>query len=202
MAYASRTGTRRTIAALKEVGWGWMVGPSDCGGSLHEMRYALDNGAWPAFANGHTWDESAFVRALGKYGSEADFIVVPDVVGDRRASLDLTRNWLPSLRRNMPGRLLIAVQDGMTIADIESLLEENVGIFIGGSTEWKEQAIIPWGRWARELGIYCHVGRVNTARRIALCIAGQAHSFDGTSATRFAKTIPMIDSARKQLSLL
>lgn len=203
MAYASRTGTRRTIEALKRAGWGWMVGPLDHGrGKVHGMPYALDNGAWPAFVDERPWDEAAFVSALDRYGRGADFVVVPDVVGDRSSSLDLTRNWLPDLRRNLAGRLLIAVQDGMVREDIEPMLDEHVGIFIGGSTEWKEAAIIPWGLWAAQRGIYCHVGRVNTTRRINLCLAGRAHSFDGTSATRFTTNIAKLDGARRQAAFL
>lgn len=201
--YASRTGTRRNIAALSAAGWGWMVGPLDMGGPiLGDMPWALDNGAWPAFAQGIEWDEAAFLRALDRYGPGADFIVVPDIVGDGPASLARTREWLPRLlaRADLGDvRLLIAVQDGMTFADIEPLLTSpRIGIFIGGSTEWKIAAIEPWGRWAKGLGLYVHCGRVNTARRIALCAAGGIDSIDGTSATRFAKTLPLLSRAASQ----
>lgn len=204
--YASRTGTRRNVAALAAAGWGWMVGPLDMGGPvLADMPWALDNGAWPAFAQGIEWDEAAFVRALDRYGPGADFIVVPDVVGDGPASLARTRAWLPRLLARADlgeTRLLIAVQDGMTFADIEPLLvSPRIGIFIGGSTEWKIAAIEPWGRWAKARGLYVHCGRVNTARRIALCAAGGIDSIDGTSATRFAKTLPLLSRAASQSDL-
>lgn len=48
---------------------------------------------------------------------------------------------------------------------------------------------------------WCHVARVNTARRIAACAAVGATSFDGTSATRYAKTLPLLDAAKRQRSL-
>lgn len=205
MAYASRTRTRRNVAALAAAGWGWIVGPLDCGGPvLGGMSWALDNGAWPAFAQGVPWDEAAFLAALDEHGPGADFIVCPDVVADRERTLQLAEKWLPYLldRADLGEALiLVAVQDGMTFEDIEPLLlmSERVGIFIGGSTEWKEAAIIPWGRWAHERGRYCHVGRVNTRRRITLCIAGKVKSIDGTSATKYAETLPMLDGARRQL---
>ena len=204
MAYASRTGTKRTIEALRDAGWGWMVGPLDHGrGKLHGMPYALDNGAWPAFANNVEWDQMAFEVALSRYGDGADFIVAPDVVAEREQSLDITRFWLPDLLRGFPDRrILIAVQDGMEFCDVDPLLDDRVGIFLGGSTEWKEKAIIPWGQWAAQFGIYCHVGRVNTTRRINLCIAGGCHSFDGTSATRFHTNIAKLDGARRQIAML
>lgn len=204
--YASRTGTRRNIAALSAAGWGWMVGPLDMGGPiLGGMSWALDNGAWPAFQQGKPWSEELFLRALDRYGAGADFIVVPDVVANREASLARTREWLPRLlaRADLDGvRLLIAVQDGMTFDDIEPLLTDpRIGIFIGGSTDWKEAAIIPWGIWAKAHGLYVHCGRVNTARRMALCAAGGIDSVDGTSATKFAKTLPLLSRASKQPDL-
>lgn len=204
--YASRTGTRRNVRLLAEAGWGWMVGPLDMGGPiLAGMRWALDNGAWPAFSQGVEWDEAAFLRALDRYGPGADFVVVPDVVADREASLARTREWLPRLLARADlgnARLLVAVQDGMTFADIEPFLTDpRVGLFIGGSTEWKEAAIIPWGCWAKAHGLYVHCGRVNTARRMALCAAGGIDSIDGTSATKFAKTLPLLSRASKQRDL-
>lgn len=207
MAYASRTGTKRNIKALKEAGWGWMVTPVDMGGAIREgMPYALDNGAWSAFCQQSEWDEGAFITALERYGEGADFIVVPDVVGNAEATLKLAPVWVSRLvsMPKLKGYLLIAGQDGMQLDDLAPLLamSPRVGVFIGGSSEWKERVIIPWGRSLNGRGVYVHVGRVNTARRIHLCGHGMVNSFDGTSVTRFAKTLPMLDEARKQMGLL
>lgn len=205
IALTSRTGTLSTIAALQAAGWGWMVGPLDHGTSdMFGMPHALDNGAWPAFQTGQPWDEAAFRKALARYGPGALFVVAPDVVGQREASMALTLRWLPELlaRPDLAGvPILFAVQDGMTFADVEPHVGGRVGLFIGGSTEWKLQAIIPWGRWGRERGLYVHVGRVNTARRMALCAAAGATSVDGNSAIMFPKTLPMLDGARRQPDL-
>lgn len=207
MAYASRTQTRRNVAALKAAGWGWIVGPLDHGaGELNGMPHALDNGAWPAFQTGTQWNEAAFVRAVGRFGPTADFIVVPDVVADCGASLRLTDRWLPELLArpdisHVP--LLIAAQDGMSFDDLQARMpQQRVGLFIGGSSEWKPAAIIPYGRWAKAQGRYVHVGRVNTAKRIRLCAAANVNSIDGTSATKYVVTLPMLDGARRQMALL
>lgn len=204
--YASRTATGRNIAALKGAGWGWIVGPLDeRGPSLHGMRHALDNGEWPAFSQGTPWNEAAFLRALDQFGPTADFIVVPDVVANREASIARTALWLPRLlaRPDLAAtRFLVAVQDGMTEGDLAPFLKDRrVGLFIGGSTEWKVANIIPWGRWGKSRGLYVHVGRVNTARRIAICAAGGVDSIDGTSATKFAKTLPLLSRAASQSDL-
>lgn len=205
MGYASRTDSKRNVLALQQAGWRWIVGPLDKGdGRLHGMGYALDNGAWPAHAQGLEWDEAAFIRALDRFGAEADFVVCPDVVADREASLIRTREWLPRLLARPELRLiLIAVQDGMTHDEIAQLADDpRIGIFIGGSTAWKLQAIMPWGRWAKDRGLYVHVGRVNSSKRIALCAQAGADSFDGTSATRFSSNVARLDGARRQRALL
>lgn len=205
MAFASRTGTRRNIAALANAGWGWMVGPHDMGGPiLAGMPWALDNGAWPAFVQGREWDQVAWLKALDRYGRGAKFIVAPDKVGDAAITMEWATKWLPILLARddlAESHILIAAQDGMAFADMAPLVGGRVGVFIGGTTEWKLNAIIPWGMWARERGIYCHVGRVNTVRRISLCAAGGVRSFDGTSATRYAKTLPRLEQAARQSDL-
>lgn len=207
-AYASRTGTARNIKALREAGWRWIIGPLDHGGrQTFGMGWALDNGAWPAFEQGMPWNERAFECVLDVHGEGADFVVVPDVVADREASLIRTRQWLPRLmaRRELRGSMiLIAVQDGMTHDEIAQLADNDprIGIFIGGSTEWKLSAIMPWGRWAKDRGLYVHVGRVNSSKRIALCAQAGADSFDGTSVTRYASNLARLDGARRQRALL
>jgi hypothetical protein len=193
--YASRTGTRRNLAALRAAGWRLMVTPATL--RTEGMRYALDNGAWSAAQQGTPWDADRFLRAVRELGPGADFIVVPDVVGDGPASLARSRVWYPFLL----GRarlLLVAVQDGMKPADVRPMLGASVGLFVGGTTAWKLRTLGVWGQLAAEVGCYLHVGRVNTARRIARCAASGAHSFDGTSVTRYAVTAPKLEEARRQ----
>jgi hypothetical protein len=164
------------------------------------FQYALDNGAWTAHQQGCPWDRHLFEKLFASHGRGADFVVVPDVVADADASMARTMAWLPRL---VDCQLrLIAVQDGMMPADVASLLDDpTVGIFVGGSTEWKLRTLPMWGAFARCIGCYLHVGRVNTARRILRCQDAGADSFDGTSASRFSKTVPRLDGARRQLHL-
>ena len=78
----------------------------------------------------------------------------------------------------------------------------NLGIFLVGSTEWKLKTMYAWGMMACGARRYYHVGRVNSARRIRLAAEAGADSFDGTSATMFSCTVPLLDAARSQPSLL
>lgn len=199
MAYASRTGTRRNLAALRAAGWRLMVSAR---GVLRSegFPYALDNGAWTAFQKGEAFDIPAFERAYTLLGDGADFVIAPDVVASAEASLALTREWLPRL--DAARLVLVSVQDGMRFGDVADLVSPRVGVFMGGSTEWKLANVVRWGRWCRDHGVYYHVGRVNTVRRIRLCHDAGADSFDGSSVSRFACTLPKLDRANRQPSLL
>jgi hypothetical protein len=202
IAYASSTGTKRNLAALKRHGWRIFRTPftreKDQG-----MGYALDNGAWTAFQQETTFDEEAFTRMVYDYGDAADFIVVPDIVAGGGKSLSFSRKWLPRLRNIAP--LLLAVQDGMTPQIVAPLLDHYTisGIFVGGSTEWKLDQMPLWGEFAqgRTRKCHLHIARVNTRRRIRQCHFAGADSFDGTSVTRFAVTIHPLDDERRQPAL-
>lgn len=193
-AYASRTGTKQNLDAMRKAGWRLLVSAAGVVRTEGFEKFALDNGAWSAFSQGRPFDELAFGRALDKVGEKADFVVVPDIVEGGQASLEFSLKWLDRLK-GFPQKLLIAVQDGMGIDDVRELLNPSVGIFLGGSTTFKLQTMEAWGVLARRRNAYFHVGRVNSALRIAKCAAACAHSFDGTSVTRFSKTLPRLDRA-------
>lgn len=196
MAYASRTGTARNLAALRECGWGLMVSATGALRTEGFGTYALDNGAWTAHQKGQPFDAGAFRRAVDLLGAGAEFVVAPDIVCGGLESLRLSEAWLPLLAQS-GRRRLVPVQNGMIPADVRGLLGPQIGIFVGGDTAWKEATLPVWGDLARATGCYLHVGRVNSARRIRLCQLASADSFDGTSVTRFASTIGRLDAARK-----
>jgi len=199
IAYASRTGTRRNLAALRGAGWRLLVSAAAC--LRHEgFQYALDNGAWSAYTQGRSFDVPAFERALRLMGPGADWTVIPDVVTGGHASLDLSLSWMRRVLDETP-RALLAVQDGIEPSDVRGFLGERVGLFVGGSTGWKLRTLAQWAALARETGAWCHVGRVNTRRRIHACSLVGATSFDGTSASRYAVTLQPLDHARRQLSI-
>lgn len=197
LGYASRTGTRSTLAALREARWGLLV--SATGHHLnHDFPiWALDNGAWTAYQSGKDWDPVPFLKLCSKLGEGAQWVVVPDIVAGGLASLELSLDWLPKLVGVAKHRLL-AVQDGMSPEDIKPYLSSSVGIFVGGSTEWKLNTLNSWGALAKETNCYLHIGRVNTIKRINRCQDAGAHSFDGTSITRFPSTIRLLNNGIRQ----
>ena len=197
--YAAHTGTKRNLAALHAAGWRLLLSPGKPRDA--RFRYALDNGAYGAWQKGKPFDVVAFERHVERHGDSAEFVVAPDIVAGGEASLAMTIEWLPRLA-GIGKRRLIAVQDGMMPHHVEPYLSDRVGLFIGGTTEWKLRTLALWGSLARRTGAYLHVGRVNTARRMRLCHMVGADSIDGTSATRFSCTLPMLDAALRQTSLL
>lgn len=196
IAYATTTRTRRNIEVLRRAGWRLLLTPDIH--TLHDgFRYAIDNGAWGAFQRGEEWDADAFTSLLCKRGTGADWCVVPDVVGDRDGTLKMVERWLPKVLRSC-SLALVAVQDGMTEGDVSHLLGESVGIFLGGTTPFKEDTMGLWGRLAHRSGCYYHVARVNSRRRIVKARLAGADSFDGTSVTRWAKSLDRLQAELDQ----
>ena len=197
--YATQTSTRANLREMHARGVRVLVGPDQLeryGRDQPFLSYALDNGAWGCHRRGMSFDGDAFSRALDRWGSAADWIVLPDVVADGPASLDLSLRWVDIVAAY--GRpALLPVQDGVDVASVRAVLPRVGGIFVGGSTTWKEATVRAWCVLARERGAHIHVGRVNSARRIALCVDAGAHSADGTSLTRYASTASRLDRAAR-----
>ncbi|PJI55623.1 hypothetical protein CTI14_03280 [Methylobacterium radiotolerans] len=213
MCWASRTGTRRNLDALGRHGWGllisragvWRVECWTCPETGERIRFRIvaDNGAWSDYQTGRGFDEEAFERFLdwlSRLDQPAEWLVLPDIVAGGPRSLDLSVRYLNRCLAVVP-LVLIAVQDGMEHADLAPLVGPSIGIFLGGSTEWKLARMAGWGAFCRERGCHYHVARVNTARRFRMAHAAAAQSIDGTSATRFATTLPALDLAARQPDL-
>lgn len=159
--------------------------------------YALDNGAWTAFQLGKAFDAEAFKRALDAMGECADFIVLPDIVSGGLQSLEFSLSWVSRVRSY--GRpLMLPVQDGMTVEMVDPELNEDMGIFIGGSTEFKEATMYDWTDFAHCFGHSVHVGRVNSQRRLKMCQQIGVDSFDGSGPSRFLKHAKVMDRAFRQ----
>ena len=199
--YASNTRTRRNLEALRQSGWRILLTP-DNPKPPEGLRFAIDNGAWKAFQQKISFDAEAFGKLVERYGCAADFVVLPDIVAGGKESLDFSVSWLPRL--STLKHLLLPIQDGMSHHEVGIVLRQNVklGLFLGGSTEFKLREMYAWGAVAHAWKRWYHIGRVNTARRIRLSAEAGADSFDGTSATRYASTLPLLDAAASFRSLL
>jgi hypothetical protein len=182
---------------MRKHGWRILLSPKGRSLDPFGFKYALDNGAWHSHLNETPFDEGAFVDALERVGGDADWVVSPDIVCGGQESLRVSLSWLEFCMDRAP-MVLIAIQDGFSPEELRPYLGSRVGLFQGGSTEWKEATMPIWGRLARETGCYFHVGRVNSVRRARLCHLAGAHSFDGTSVTKYAVNIGKMTRAAAQ----
>lgn len=140
------------------------------------MPYALDNGAWPAHAHARPWSEPEWrwlVQWAAMSGQRPLWAIVPDVVGDREATLASWSKHVDTVR-GYGFRPAFAAQDGM---DFEDVPDDECVVFLGGSSKWKIAAIEPW---CRRFPGRVHVGRVNTWDRLWRSYQAGAISCDGT----------------------
>ena len=132
--------------------------------------WAMDNGAFSGFKT--TPFLRKMVREEGNIGS-CLFVASPDVVGSHDLTMDLWGIWVPLIEPFPPAFVL---QDGW-----DGTIPHNArAVFVGGSTEFKcGDDALEAGAQAKELGLWVHVGRVNTPDRVDRW-RGLADSIDGT----------------------
>jgi hypothetical protein len=158
-------------------GLGHLYSPGSQRGPYPHLPYALDNGAFPAFTKGVEWDEMAWLALLG-WASAQDikpaWVLVPDVVADRVATIERWEEYAPLTKRVLPGvALAFAVQDGMRVDDVPQSADV---VFVGGTTDWKWATA---GMWCQHFS-RVHIGRVNSYRRLMDAASCGAESTDGT----------------------
>lgn len=177
--------------ALKEAGWKVLISPRSLDSKLKVSEgraIALDNGAWSCHQKGKTLDIDTFLRMLYRLHERAEWYVLPDIVEGGFASLKLSLYWLNELDW-AKAEPMLAVQDGIMPEDLDNL---PINIFVGGSTQWKEQTMGIWADYAHSHGKLCHVGRVNSRRRLELCHASKVDSFDGSGPVRFSRSLKLM----------
>ena len=136
--------------------------------------WMLDNGAFS-----DKWTESAWLAALERwqpYTSTCIAAVCPDVVGDAVATIERFRQYAPVIRQyGYP--VAFVTQDGLTM-DMVPWAEFDV-LFVGGTDRHKLHKSMPFIVEAKRRGLWLHVGRVNSVRRMELF--NVADSCDGTT---------------------
>ena len=165
---------------------GWLLSPQSYGVTKQRdfMPMAFDNDAYSAYQNQTEWNESAWYSMLDKMEKEipadrVEWVLVPDVVGDMRATLANFFLYREAIsRRGWP--VAMAVQDGMVPQDVPCTVDV---IFVGGTTSWKWKSLPMWvGAFSR-----VHVGRVNSLQKLEISRRLGVESVDGTYWFRFRK---------------
>ncbi|MFW5896409.1 MAG: hypothetical protein ACOCUA_03400 [archaeon] len=126
----------------------------------HDGPYFIDNGAFSAHFEGELWVRT-LDEALTEMPTAPDFVVLPDVPGDARATIELHREWLYD--RPLPlraGEIMRywVLQPGLPIERQFEAIEGCQGVFVGGSRRWLRAHGDQIVREARERGLRTHVG--------------------------------------------
>lgn len=114
------------------------------------------------------------------------FVTAPDVVGDWRATRERWEEWALEIRAaGQP--LAYVAQDGQPFPEVPWL--ELDALFIGGTTAYKLSADAErLGRHAKRLGMWLHMGRVNSRKRFDYARAIGCDSVDGSSYSKWRNT--------------
>jgi hypothetical protein len=172
MLYLGTASGPRVRQAMADGHLGQMVTPQSGNRVVEGVRWVLDNGCFSASWDEHHW-QATMDRLMGTRGCL--FAVAPDVVGSAEATMELWRRWWTvPMRRGFP--VAYVAQDGCWF-----IPEGPSALFIGGSTEWK---LGPEARAlaaaAKREGLWVHMGRVNSLRRLRYAADIGCDSVDGT----------------------
>lgn len=143
------------------------------------VPWAADNDAFQGFKVG------PWLSMMGKLANKAGclFAAAPDVVADWPMTRVLWDIYQPLIHEcDLPAAVVL--QDGCT-----SIPPEADAVFVGGSTIWKmsDQAHRLVDQ-AKDRGLWVHMGRVNSARRLQLAASWGVDSVDGSGWARFFDT--------------
>lgn len=173
---------------------GHLYSPGAQRGPWPWFPYALDNGAYSCWdRDSKTFDDAKWARTESKWhmlivwaqaaNLKPRWAVVPDVPGNAERTLGAWERFAAHVR-TIPRAL--AVQDGMTPADVRSLKLQPDVIAVGGSTAdngragWKWDTLETWARSFPRV----HVLRCNAPDRLIELEALGIESCDGTGWNR------------------
>ena len=170
---------------LSQVGIGACVSPTTKKHFDSYAFYFLDNGAFGYWKRGERFKEKPFFNLIEKSlraKRKADFLVLPDLVGEGKRSLEFSAYYAEKLK-GIEIPFALALQDGMEekeVADFVRTYGVKV-LFIGGTTEWKWRTAIKWKELAEKLSVSCHLARVPSARRVRQARKVGVDSIDTTA---------------------
>lgn len=136
-------------------------------------------------------DEPAFVGMLDRLAGlpGCQFVVCPDVVGEQGLTDLLFEEWAPQiLMRGLPAAYVVQ-EDGVEYEPRGLPWGVISALFIGcaGDAEKLGPRVRALVAEAKRRGLWVHMGRVNSAKRIAYAKEIGCDSIDGTSWVRWRK---------------
>jgi len=175
------TRSAKNLRILQDLKWGRMCVVKTPKPFPFE-RWGFDNAVFPAWLARQEWNANIFMRRLEaaqQVDSDPFMAITPDIVAGGLRSLDFSNEWRLSRRLPDDWPWYLAVQDGMSIADVESCLHLYDGIFLGGTTRFKEQAY-RWRALAHKHQRKFHYGRAGTFSKLVSAFKVAADSLDSS----------------------
>lgn len=174
--YFANPNSPQARRAMEEGLIGWIDTPNQGNIRPAGIRWCADNGCF----NDAKFDLDKWWRWLQKHDDveHCVFATAPDVVGDAAGTIARSAPWLGRIR-SLGYPAAFVAQDG---ADKHPPPWNDFDVlFVGGTTEFK---LGPTARQliaeARGRGMWVHVGRVNSYRRLRAMEALGCNSVDGT----------------------
>ena len=178
------SGATTTIADCKDKeNLGVLIGPRKTNSIdkvlATRLPWAADNDCF------NTYNPSLYCRLMQRITGKRRllFITAPDVVANAELTLRRFYLWEPViLSYDLP--IAFVGQDGITDHPIP--WDRFDAFFLGGSTEWKLSAeAAALVLYAKSLGKWVHMGRVNSQRRLKYAMSIGCDSVDGTGYSKF-----------------
>lgn len=140
------------------------------------MPFALDNDAFTCWRDKKPWGQDAWLEMLRRVkmrGIDPIWAAVPDVVGNREATLSNWPVYSPVIKR-LGWNTALCVQDGMTPDDVP---DDADVIFVGGTDGWKFPNLRIWTTHFPHV----HCARVSSAMMLESCEKLGCESVDSTA---------------------
>ncbi|MFD4406671.1 hypothetical protein ACFWPH_28310 [Nocardia sp. NPDC058499] len=180
--YLTPPSTPAIRAAIRAGALGMIASPPQGNRIESDYTWCADN----AVFNGKYPGDEQYLAWLRKHRHHADrclFAVAPDVVGDHFATMSRSRDMLRRIR-DLGYPVAFAAQNGMELCTWDPW-DEIDALFLAGDTDWKlSRHAAELAAVAASLGLWVHMGRVNSARRYDTARAFGCHSVDGTYLTK------------------
>ena len=168
------SGATPTLRRFAHLGcYGQLINPRSGDWPELGLPWACDNGSFAGF------NEALFWRMLERvsFFTGCRWVTAPDVVADSARTLSLFHTWAPRLHE-LGFPVALVAQNGLVPEDVP--WDDIAGLFVGGDTAWKlgPQAA-ELVRIANGRGLWTHMGRVGTGKRIRYCQWLEIDSIDG-----------------------
>jgi hypothetical protein len=177
--YGGEGGGLATRAKLHALGWGQCI--TDGPWASFSGPFILDNGAFAAWRNSKPFPAARFLRRVEKCYSRGlvpDFVVLPDVVADPAATLEMSAKWYAMMPAAW-GKAFV-LQDGIEPWQVSQFLATHpcTHVFLGGTDWFKDSKAAFWCDWAHARGLKFHFGRAGTPRKFEFAMIIGADSLD------------------------